>query len=210
MTQKSVQTISITRALAQVKSLNDRIQRGSNANFITTLVGGKHGTGVSEQEASGILTANLQSVQGLIAQRTALKSAIVKSNSVATVVINDVTMTVAEAIERKGSIQLEQVLLQNLRQQLAQATQQVERTNVQVNQRLDQLIQTTVGKDRKVDEAEVAAIRDPFLKSNEAKLLDSNKLQGVIDKLQADIEGFLLEVDYALSEVNATTKIELI
>ena len=63
--------ISITRALAQVKSLNDRIQRGSNANFITTLVGGKHGTGVSEQEASGILTANLQSVQGLIAQRTA-------------------------------------------------------------------------------------------------------------------------------------------
>ena len=201
--------ISITRALAQVKSLNDRIARGSNANFITTLTGGKHGTGVSEQEAAAIMVSNLQSVQGLIAQRTALKSAIVKSNALATVSINDVSMTVAEAIERKGSIQLEQVLLQNLRQQLAAATQQVERTNVQVNQRLDQLIQTTVGKDRKVDEAEVSAIRDPFLKSNEAKLLDSNKLQGVIDKLQASIEGFLLEVDYALSEVNATTKIEL-
>lgn len=36
MTQTSVQTISITRALAQVKSLNDRIARASNANFITT------------------------------------------------------------------------------------------------------------------------------------------------------------------------------
>ena len=202
--------ISITRALAQVKSLNDRIARGSNANFITTLVGGKHGTGVSEQEAAGIMTSNLQSVQDLIAQRTALKSAIVKSNAASTVSINDVTMTVAEAIERKGSIQLEQILLQNLRQQLAAATQQVERTNVQVNQRLDQLLQTTVGKDRKVDEAEVAGIRDPFLKANEAKLLDSNKLQSVIDKLQASIEGFLLEVDYALSEVNATTKIAVI
>ena len=84
--------ISITRALAQVKSLNDRIARGSNANFITTLVGGKHGTGVSEQEAAAIMVSNLQSVQGLIAQRTALKGAIVKSNSVASVTINEVVM----------------------------------------------------------------------------------------------------------------------
>lgn len=201
--------ISITRALAQVKSLNERIARGSNANFITTLTGGKHGTGVSEQEAAAIMVSNLQSVQALIAQRNALKGAIIKSNALATVQINGVTTSVAEAIERKGSIQLEQVLLQNMRQQLAAATQQVERTNVGVQQRLDQLLQTTVGKDRKVDEAEVAGIRDPFLKANEAKLLDSNKLQTVIDKLQASIEGFLLEVDYALSEVNATTKIEV-
>jgi hypothetical protein len=202
--------ISITRALAQVKSLNDRIQRASNLAFVTTLIGGKHQSGVSVDEATATMQSNLQSVQGLIAQRSALKAAIVKSNAVATVSINGVVTSVAEAIERKGSIQLEQVLLQNLRQQLAQATQTVERTNVQVNQRLDQLIQTTVGKDRKVDEAEVAAIANPFLKSNEAKLLDANGLQVVIDKLQSSIEGFLLEVDYALSEVNATTKIELI
>lgn len=202
--------ISITRALAQVKGLNDRIARASNAAFITTLVGGKHQSGVSVTEAEATMKANLQSVQDLIAQRSALKSAIVKSNSIAVVVIDSMTMTVAEAIERKGSIQLEQILLNQLKAQLAQATQQVERTNVQVNQRLDQLIQSTVTKDRKVDEAEVAAIRDPFLKGNEAKLLDANGLQGVIDKLQASIDGFVTEVDYVLSEVNATTKIELI
>ena len=201
--------ITITRALAQVKSLNDRIARGSNVAFITTLAGGKHATGTKEQEVAATLAASLQSVQDLIAQRNALKGAIIKSNATATVTINGATTSVAEAIERKGSIQLEQVLLQNLRQQLAQSTRTVEQANVQVNLRLDQLLQTTVGKDRKVDEAEVAGIRDPFLKANEVKLLDPNKLQVVIDKLQASIEGFLLEVDYALSEVNATTKIEV-
>lgn len=201
--------ISITRALAQKKALNDRIARATNAVFITTLVGGKHQSGMSVDEATRTLQSNLQQVQDLIAQRAKLASAIVKSNAVATVVINNVTMTVAEAIERKGSIQLEQVLLNQLRTQQAQATQAVERTNVQVNQRLDQLIQSTVTKDRKVDEAEVAAIRDPFLKGNEAKLLDANGLQAVIDKLQASIDGFVTEVDYALSEVNATTKIDV-
>lgn len=201
--------ISITRALAQVKSLNDRIARSTNVNFITTLVGGKHQSGASTDELTRGLQANLQSVQDLIAQRSRLKSAIVKSNAVATVEINGVTMTVAEAIERKGSIQLEHVLLQQLRSQLARDTLAVERANAGVQQRLDVLIQTTVGKDRKVDESEVAAIREPFLKQNQASLLDPNGLQAVVDALQASIDGFTLEVDYALSEVNAITKIEV-
>lgn len=202
--------ISITRALAQVKGLNDRISRATNAGFITTITGGKHQSGMSLDEVSAALKGNLQSVQDLIAQRSALKSAIVKSNAVATVSINGVVMTVAEAIERKGSIQLEQLLLNQLKTQLAQATQQVERGNVQVTARLDQMLQGLTTKDRKVDEAEVAAIREPFLKGNELKLLDANGLQVVIDKLQASIDGFVTEVDYVLSEVNATTKIELI
>lgn len=199
--------ISITRALAQVKGLNDRIARATNLNFITTLTGGKHQSGTSVDELSVALRGNLQQVTDLIAQRSALKSAIVKSNAIATVSINGVTMTVAEAIERKGSIQLEQILLQTMRQQLAQATQIVERGNIQVTQRLDQMLLGLTTKDRKVDEAEVAAIREPFLKGNELKLLDANGMQAVIDKLQASIEGFVTEVDYVLSEVNAITKI---
>lgn len=201
--------ISITRALAQKKALNDRIQRATNVAFITTLTGGKHASGSDVEGVGRTLKANLQSVQDLIAQRAALASAIVKSNAVATVVINQVTMTVAEAIERKGSIQLEQTLLNQMRAQLNQATQAVERGNVTVQQRLDQMLQGLATKDRKVDEAEVAAIREPFLKGNELKLLDTNGLQAEIDKLQASIDGFVTEVDYALSEVNAITKIEV-
>lgn len=199
--------ISITRALAQVKSLNDRIARATAQHFVSNTVGGKHTSGKATQEVSVILTSNLQSVKDLIAQRKTLKAAIVRSNAVTTVTIAGIVQTVAEAIERKSSIQLEQTLLSTLRQQLAQQQTLVERTNVTVQQRLDTLIQTAVGKDRKVDEAELKAITGPFEAQNKAEVLDPSDVQKQIDALAADIDAFLLEVDFALSEVNATTQV---
>lgn len=207
MTQASAKTISVTRALAQVKSLNDRIARATGMAFVSNTVGGKHPSGKPAQEVSVLLTANLQSVQDLIAQRKAIKSAIVRSNALTNVTIAGTVQTVAEAIERKSSILLEQQLLQQLRQQLGQQQSVVERTNVQVAQRLDTLIQTAVGKDRKVDEAELKAITGPFEAQNKAELLDPSDLAKVVEVLAADIDAFLLEVDFALSEVNATTQV---
>ncbi|ATW58357.1 hypothetical protein CNR37_00150 [Pseudomonas phage ventosus] len=199
--------ISITRALAQVKALNDRIARATSVVFVTTTVGGKHASGKPAQEVGEQLKSNLQSVQALIEQRKAIKSAIVRSNAVTNVVIAGVTQTVAEAIERKSSIVLEQTLLQQLRVQQAQAVSAVERTNVAVAARLDDLIKTAVGKDRQVTAADLAAITTPFEAQNKAEVLDPSDITKVIEQLTTDIDAFLLEVDFALSEVNATTKI---
>lgn len=200
--------ISITRALAQVKSLNDRIARGTAVPFITVQVGGKHATGKPVQEVEQTLKASLQSVRDLITERNKLKSAIVRSNAVAEVVIGGVTMTVAEAIERKTSIALEQSLLQNLRGQQQQVIASAERTNVDVQKRLEALLVTAVGKDRQTSATELEAITGPFKAQNEAKAVDPNDLTVVIDAMSNVIDTFLLEVDYALSEVNATTQIE--
>lgn len=199
--------ISITRALAQVKALNDRIARATSVAFVTTTVGGKHASGKPAQEVGEQLKSNLQSVQALIEQRKAIKSAIVRSNAVTNVVIAGVTQTVAEAIERKSSIALEQTLLQQLRVQQAQAVSAVERTNVAVAARLDDLIKTAVGKDRQVTAADLAAITTPFEAQNKAEVLDPSDITRVIEQLTTNIDAFLLEVDFALSEVNATTKI---
>ena len=205
MTQK----ISVTRALAQVKALTDKIKRGTAVPFITNQTGGKHATGKPVQEIEVELTANLQSVTDLIAQRKALKSAIVRSNAVTTVTINGVTTTVAEAIERKSSIELERALLHQLKGQQAQVNLQVERTNVDMSKRLDDLIRTAVGKDRQASETELAAITAPFKAQNEGKAVDPNDLTAKIAALEKDIDSFVLEVDYALSEVNATTIIDV-
>lgn len=201
--------ISITRALAQVKALNDQIERGIAVPFITNQVGGKHGSGKPVQEIEVNLTANLQSVTDLIQRRKELKSAIVRSNATTNVTIAGKTVTVAEAIERKSSIALEQRLLHQLRGQLAQVNAAVEKTNVEMSKRLDQLLLTAVGKDRQASTAELEAISAPFKAQNEGKAVDPNKLSEKIEALAKDIDGFVLEVDYALSEVNATTLIEV-
>ncbi|MNH14725.1 hypothetical protein D3C79_743220 [compost metagenome] len=118
-------------------------------------------------------------------------------------------MTVAEAIERKASIQLEKNLLTTLRQQLAQVQGHIERGNVQMQARLDSMILTAVGKDRKATEDEIDAISKPFVASNKTEALDPSNLPEVVRKLEADIEGFELEVDFALSESNARTTVAI-
>ncbi|QNO00587.1 hypothetical protein QGX17_gp122 [Pseudomonas phage phiPsa381] len=201
--------ISVTRALAEVKALNDRIEKATRqATFISVTVGGKVPNGSDLQATTNTIRANLQSVQDLIARRQAVKGAVVRSNAVTEVVINGVTMTVAEAIERKGSIDKERTLLAVLQQQLNQNRVAVERNNVTMNQKLDMMIQTAVGKERKATEEELEAISKPYTASNITAPLDPNGLEAVIAKLESEINGFVFEVDFVLSEANAKTLIE--
>lgn len=200
--------ISVTRALAEVKALNDRIEKATRqATFISVTVGGKVPNGADLQQTTNTIKANLQSVTDLIARRQAVKGAIVRSNAVTEVTINGVKMTVAEAIERKGSIDKERTLLAVLQQQLNQNRVAVERNNVTMNQKLDLMIQTAVGKERKATEEELEAISRPYTASNITAPLDPNGIEAVIAKLEAEINGFVFEVDFVLSEANAKTLI---
>lgn len=201
--------ISVTRALAEVKSLNDRIERATRQAFVATTIGGKIPGGQTKEQTEVAVKANLQSVDDLVARRKALKAAIVKSNSTATVEINGVTMTVAEAIERKGSIQLEINLANALRTQFAQARAKVEQGNVQVQARLDQMILAAVGKDRKATQEEIDGISAPFKAGNEYALLDPNGIEAQLQRRDDEIAAFVLNVDYALSEANARTTIDV-
>ncbi len=201
--------ISITRALAEIKSLNDRIEKATRQSvFATVTVGGKTTNGSDLQTTTNTLKANLQSVQDLIARRQAVKAAIIRSNAVTSVTINGVELTVAEAIERKGSIDKERALMSVLQQQLGQVRSVVERNNAQMQQRIDTMIQTAVGKERKATEDELEAISKPYTASNITTPLDPNGLEKVILDMEAAINGFLFEVDFVLSESNAKTLIE--
>jgi hypothetical protein len=202
--------ISITRALAEIKSLNDRIEKGTRgAVFITTTVGGKTTNGTDLQTTANALKANLQSVRDLIARRQAVKAAVIRSNSETIVTINGVQMTVAEAIERKGSIDKERTLLAVLNQQLGQVRLVVERKNIEMQQRIDSMVMTAVGKERKATEEELDAISKPYAASNITAPLDPSGLEEVVAKMAADIDGFIFEVDFVLSEANAKTTINV-
>lgn len=201
--------ISVTRALAEVKSLNDRIEKATRGtSFIGVTVGGKVPNGADLQATQNTLKANLQSVQDLIARRQKVKAAVVRSNASTVVTINGVDMTVAEAIERKGSIDKDRALLAVLKAQQAQVQIAIERNNVAMQGKIDAMILTAVGKDRKATEEELEAISKPYIASNITAALDPSGLDAVIQKLEDDVNGFVFEVDFVLSEANAKTVIE--
>lgn len=201
--------ITVTRALTQVRTLDERIARFSTSQtpLLSYKVGQKSAGGRPIQEVENTIAAEYQSVQDLIAQRNALKSAIIRSNADTKVTIAGATMTVAEAIERKASIRLEAALLNSMRAQLGAATQKVEQLNRQMEADLQQLMTAAVGKDRQVTEGELAAIREPFIAQKQASLIDPLDLAKQISALDRIITEFNSEVDFVLSESNATTKI---
>lgn len=201
--------ISVTRALAQIKTLDARIAQAAHSNkFVGVAVNGINTeTRAKVEESKALFSANLQSVRDMIAQRAKLKAAVVVSNSKTKVSIGGEEMTVAEAIERKTAIAHEQSLLSALLQQRQHAIVNANRINQDVSARLDRLLETAIGKDRKSTPEEVAGIADPFVKANEATVIDSIGIDEVIQKLQDSISAFTTEVDYALSEINAVTQI---
>jgi hypothetical protein len=192
--------ITITRALAELKTLQQRIDKIRNASVFITYK-------VRDEEKAKITKDNLQRIRDLMNYRKKLKSAIVQSNATTNVEIMSEKYTVAEAIERKRSIELEKQLLREMKSQFASVTQKVETQNQRVQQKLDRLLEVEFGKDVKSNVENVKTISDSYLKSNKVEVVDPLGLENVIDKLEEDILNFETEVDLVLSESNATTKI---
>lgn len=206
--------MTITRALAELKLLDARIGSAINS---TQFIGGKKksATKVTPTQTVDEFNKSVQSaydsVKKLIENRKVIKSAIVDSNATTKVKIGEVEMTVADAIERKDSIKYEQMFLNQMINHFNQATAQVNRENEKVQQKLDELLVASFGKENKgkTNDNEIQAISEPFLAQNEYEVVDPLKLKDKIDKLQFDIQGFTSEVDYVLSESNAITKISV-
>jgi hypothetical protein len=203
--------MSITRALAELKLLSSRIENAiENAHFVVVQSGDKAIPGYnSSAEFAQKAKASLDSIQALIKRRQLIKHAIVLSNASTIVQIDNVQLTVAEAIEQKSSILLEKKLLGKIISDHDKALGEMNKENARVQERLDRLVEASFGTDVKAKSEHYEAITVPFLKKNEAKLLDPIHSRDKASELLAKITSFETEVDFVLSACNATTMIEI-
>ena len=120
-------------------------------------------------------------------------------------------MTVAEAIERKNSIEYDEMLLNEMKRQYANTTATVDKENKKVDAKVDDLLTTLVGKDsdKKLSKEDQEAVEKPYREKNEFEFVDPLGLYEKIQALEADIDGFKSNVDTVLVLSNATTFIEV-
>lgn len=203
--------MSLSRALVELKTItkriNDSIQKFSPTDV---MVGGKLKTNQTLSEFEKNVKADFQSITDLISRRSKIKSAVVKANALTTVTIAGTTMTIAEAIERKNSISLEQSLHRTIQLNFMTNSNQMEQMNLRAQDRLDKLLEATFSKDSsKVKPDEYDAVAKPFMEKNFSTMVDPLNVREVIKKLDDNIIKFLQEVDIILSEANASTMIEI-
>lgn len=207
---------SITRLLAERKALEQRIRTATGQPFI----GAKKGdvkstpvgyTGKSVEDVTALFKGNFDKVRGLISYHTRITAALVASNAAVTVTIAGETMTVAAAIERKTSIAYEKVLLATALQQCQVNQSKLDQANDIVDQKIEKQIVDLFGGDKakSITNEQRADTAKAINDAHRQGPIDPNNLGAYVKEHLEKLHAFEVEVDFALSESNAKTEIEI-
>ncbi|EHF00021.1 hypothetical protein [Enterocloster citroniae] len=203
----------VTQALNELKLLDGRINRAiSNGEYVAAarLNESKVSSTVTKEEFISNAKSSLQSVNDLIERRKKIKAAVVISNANTFVDISGVSMTVADAIERKDSIEYDEEILGTLKKQLSNARATVGQKNLNMELQIDKIVESSFGKDsrQKINSDDYEAIAKPYRTNNEYGLVDPLGIEKLIAQMEEAIQGFISNVDAALQISNCTTYIE--
>jgi len=201
--------MSVHRGLAELKLYGNKIETLSNSQFVVAnKLSNKTIGGRTVDELTNQIKGHFDKMVALIENRKRIKDAIVQSNAVTIVDIGDREMTVAQAIERKNSVEFEKQFLYNLKRQFMAENGAVEKANNELPSKLETYLEKTLGTEKREIET-VKALTKVFEDTNKYGLIDPSHIQNYITKLEEEINDFETKVDYSLSEVNATTFFEV-
>lgn len=200
-------SMSVTQALSELKLLRSRIQSAiANSTFITIK---KKRDLLDTSRFATEANASYQSYSDLLNRYNKIKAAIVISNATTKVTIGEATYTVAEAVERKRSIEFEKDMLAVMQQQYASSRAQYDAHAASEAARVERLLQSELSKDSKTNVETIAQLTETFLSQNKAEIVDPLNLNEKIATATKRIEEFETKVDWVLSESNGKTQISI-
>ena len=209
--------MSITRALAEVKRLDDRIQRAiSTGVYVGVTVGKNQNQKMAEgnktiSEVTADIKGSFDQVKQLMKNREVIKAAIVMSNATTKVKVGGKEYTVAEAIELKKTVVSKEYFLNSLRQVNARANLQVNALEGKMKESIERSVMAVYASDKgsKVSADQYDAIAKPQEERFAPALLDPCGITQMIAQLDEEISVINSELDFVLSESNARTDIEV-
>lgn len=206
-----MEKLLVTQALNELKLLNSRILNEiERSKFVASAkkIEKKVTPHVTKEEFNAKAKANYASINDLIARKSKIKSAVIASNAVTVVEVNGVQMTVAEALELKNSIEYKEELLITLKAQFASSTKDALNKNIALEAKIDNILETMVGKDAKTKSEDFKEVVEPMRENGEYALVDPLGIENEIQKLEDEISGFKSNVDAVLQISNCITYIE--
>lgn len=211
----TTEKMTIHEALAELKVIGKRISKElASTTFVTA---NKHSNtkidGKTIPAYKDDVKAQYQKIIDLINRRKAIKRAVVNSNATTKIVINDMEMSVAEAIEYKDTgIEYERDLLSKLTSQYNICLMNIRSNNGDnLENKANDYVQKLFGNDKAngVDSNTIETTKKSFIESNTFDMIDSININKTIEELKDRIDKFETKVDSALSISNATTIIEI-
>lgn len=212
-----MEKLTLHRILSELKTIDDRIKKATDELMHRAVKRGNQliingrKSNMSETEFTEEAKATYQSVTDLIKRKFVLKSALLKANATTKVTIAGVEYTIIEAIEMKSLMDKKANLLQRMKRVNNSVDLTFNDTVEQANIDFERLLSAQItGLTNKSD---IAKVREDykviFDKANTVTIVDPIESSEIIKSLEKEIEDFKVNVDSALSEINATTTIEI-
>lgn len=202
----TITNMSLHRIIAEIKTIEAKLNTTPSLQFVAIQMGDDTDKAAEFKKNS---RSQFDKTRSLYQNLAALKAARNAANSVTQVNIAGVPMTIDQALAAKASLPYKQTLINTLTAQFTQAQRQVDATAAQIEQKINQQIATMFTGTRKATDEEVAVIRSAAERNQKATLLFADGLKDNLEALKKEVEEFTLEVDFVLSEANATTKVDV-
>lgn len=209
-------TMSITRALTRAKTIEKQLGRLVESQYVVTLMK-REVDDVSDvyQDNLKMTQSNFDQFNDLFAELNNIKAAVRKSNEVTKVVIGGEELSVADALVYKNTIVYRNNFLDRITRENRNAESRVEQSKINADNKFasvrENLIKNSQGQDVSEDYLKtVLTEEERRLKKAivEVKVSGINNVNEYIEAERKRINTFIEEVDYVLSESNATTIIE--
>lgn len=204
-----MEEITITRALAELKLLDSRINKKINESEFVFFISKKNKNNINQDTLVANSKSAIQSISDLIERRKNLKSAIIMSNSSTEVTLGDEVMTVAEVIERKQLVEYYKAFLTRMKQNRENVLVNVERQNQALETDLQRILEINFGKNSttRTNSDDIENISKTYREHNKAEVLDGVDIDNKINEVEELINRYETESNFVLSESNAITKI---
>lgn len=200
--------MTITEALRELSLYDEKITKAIIGKAFVGLIK-KNADEKDKKSAKKEITSNYDSIKKIIDNRDKIKSAVIQSNATTEVTVNGVAMTVAEAIDKKHSIEQKERLLAKLAGQFDDCKRQLKLIDEDIDSEVEDMLKKIAGSDA-TDVAEKRKVLETAYRESHAyEIVDPISIEKEIDKLRDEIDGFKKEVDVALSLSNAVTLIEV-
>lgn len=208
------ETMTIHKALSELKVIGDRIERElNNITYVATnKASASKYNGADVKEFMQETRDAYKSVQTLINRRNAIKRAVTLSNAKTLVKIGNKEYTVAEAIDMKSAgLNPYRNIISRMAAQLELARRTVNKKNGdELDARADDYMRSMYGStEMKNMSDELKKVRENFVETQMMIVLDPLDAAKEIKRLEDTVNSFMTEVDSALSVSNALTTIDV-
>lgn len=197
--------MSLHRVIAEIKAAEEQVGILQSSNFAGFLQGKEDEyTDAFKKQAQGAFDKILALSRNIVTLKTARN----KANAEVVLTINTKEYTIDKALARKATLHIEEQLISNTKAQYEHARKHVEACNTKLEQTIQQQL-TTIFTGKQATPEEIKIVRDAAEEKQKMQTLTFDGFDSKIKALEEDISKFKLEIDYSLSEANATNFVEV-